>query len=43
VNGGHHWVLLTGCRGNGYFSVHDPGYNRDSYHISEILQEAVYH
>lgn len=43
VNGGAHWVLLTGCLGGGYFSVNDPGYSRTSYHISEILEEAVYH
>ncbi len=43
VNGGTHWVLLTGCLGDGYFSVNDPSNVRTSYHISEILEEAVYH
>ena len=42
VNGGGHWVLLTGCLGGGVFTVNDPGYNRDTYSIGEILQEAVY-
>jgi hypothetical protein len=43
VNGGGHWVLLTGCAGGGVFYVNDPGYNRDTYTMGEILQEAVYH
>jgi hypothetical protein len=43
VNGGGHWVLLTGCAGNGNFYVNDPGYSRSTYSIGEILQEAVYH
>jgi len=43
VNGGEHWVLLTGCRGGGVFSVNDPGFNKDTYTMSEIIQEAVYH
>jgi hypothetical protein len=43
VNGGSHWVLLTGCAGNGVFYVNDPGYSRSTYSMSEILQEAVYH
>jgi hypothetical protein len=43
VNGGHHWVLLTGCRGGGVFDVNDPGYNRATYSMSDILREAVYH
>ena len=42
VNGGGHWVLLTGCAG-GVFYVNDPGYDRTTYSMSEILQEAVYH
>jgi len=43
VNGGGHWVLLTGCAGNGVFYVNDPGYSRTTYSMSEILREAVYH
>jgi len=43
VHNGAHWVLLTGCLGNGVFSVNDPGYSTTSYTYSEILQEAVYH
>jgi len=43
VNGGGHWVLLTGCQGGGVFTVNDPGYSRTTYSMSEILQEAVYH
>lgn len=43
VNNGGHWVLLTGCAGGGNFYVNDPGYNRNTYSIGEILQEAVYH
>eukprot|EP01012_Entosiphon_sulcatum_P002857 TRINITY_DN1070_c0_g1_i1.p2 TRINITY_DN1070_c0_g1~~TRINITY_DN1070_c0_g1_i1.p2 ORF type:complete len:221 (+),score=34.69 TRINITY_DN1070_c0_g1_i1:40-702(+) len=43
VNNGQHWVLLTGCQGNGVFSVNDPGYNRATYTLGDIVQEAVYH
>jgi hypothetical protein len=43
VNNGGHWVLLTGCAGNGVFYVNDPGYSRTTYGIWEIGQEAVYH
>jgi len=43
VNGGSHWVLLTGCRGGGVFNVNDPGFNRNTYTMGEILREAVYH
>jgi len=43
VNGGHHWVLITGCRGGGVFDVNDPGYNRATYSMGDIVQEAVYH
>lgn len=43
VNNGEHWVLLTGCAGNGVFYVNDPAFNRDTYGIWEILMEAVYH
>jgi hypothetical protein len=43
VNNGGHWVLLTGCAGNGVFNVNDPGFSRTTYKMSEILREAVYH
>lgn len=43
VNGGGHWVLLTGCKGNGVFTVNDPGYSKTTYTMGEILREAVYH
>jgi len=43
VNRGEHWVLLTGCQGGGVFTVNDPGFNRATYSMSDILQEAVYH
>jgi len=43
VNGGEHWVLITGCRGGGVFSVNDPGFNKATYTMGEILREAVYH
>ena len=43
VNGGSHWVLITGCAGNGVFYVNDPGFNRNTYSFHEILREAVYH
>ncbi len=38
VNGGHHWVLLTGCKGGGVFTVNDPGFNRATYSMSDIIQ-----
>jgi hypothetical protein len=43
VHNGAHWVLLTGCLGNGMFSVNDPYYSTTSYSINDILEEAVYH
>lgn len=43
VHNGGHWVLLTGCLGNGKYSVNDPGFSTTSYSHSEILREAVYH
>lgn len=43
VNNGGHWVLLTGCAGNGVFYVNDPGYSKTTYKMSEIVREAVYH
>jgi len=43
VNGGGHWVLLTGCAGGGVFYVNDPGFSRSTYTMGEILREAVYH
>lgn len=43
VNNGGHWVLLTGCAGNGVYYVNDPGYSRDTYNHYEVLEEAVYH
>lgn len=43
VNNGGHWVLLTACLGGGTFAVNDPGYNRATYTMGEILREAVYH
>jgi len=42
VNGGEHWVLLTGCKGGGVFTVNDPGFNRATYTMAEILREADY-
>jgi len=43
VMNGKHWVLLTGCKGGGVFTVNDPGFNRDTYTMGDIVQEAVYH
>ena len=43
VNGGSHWVLLTGCAGGNTFWVNDPGFSRSTYTLAEIVQEAVYH
>ena len=43
VHNGGHWVLLTGCLGNGKFSVNDPGFSTTTYSMSDILREAVYH
>jgi len=43
VRGGSHWVLITGCRGGGVFNVNDPGFNQNTYTMSDILREAVYH
>jgi len=43
VRGGSHWVLLTGCKGGGVYTVNDPGFNQDTYTQGDILREAVYH
>lgn len=43
VHNGGHWVLLTGCNGNGVFRVNDPGYSTTTYKKSEIVDLAVYH
>ena len=42
VRGGSHWVLITGFVSGTTFSVHDPGFNVDSYDLSEMKQLAVY-
>jgi len=36
VNGGHHWVLLTGCRGGGVYTVNDPGFKQPHRSMSQI-------
>jgi hypothetical protein len=41
VNQGRHWVIVTGVSGN-QIIVNDPGYNRDSYPISEIVEYGWY-
>jgi hypothetical protein len=43
VNGGGHWVLLTGCDGKGNYYVNDPYYQRSTYSAGEVIREAVYH
>lgn len=43
VHNGGHWVLLTGCNGNGVFAVNDPGYSTTTYKRSDIVDLAVYH
>lgn len=43
VHNGGHWVLLTGCNGNGVFRVNDPGYSTTTYKRSDIVDLAVYH
>jgi hypothetical protein len=43
VHNGGHWVLLTGCAGNGVFYVNDPGYSTTTYKHSDIVDLAVYH
>ena len=43
VHNGGHWVLLTGCAGNGVFYVNDPGYSTTTYKKSDIVGLAVYH
>jgi len=43
VRGGTHWVLVTGCQGNGVFDVNDPGFECTSYSFDEVLLESVYH
>ena len=43
VHNGGHWVLLTGCAGNGVFYVNDPGYSTTTYKRSDIVDLAVYH
>lgn len=43
VNNGGHWVLLTGCAGDGVFYINDLAGVRDIYNLYEILIMAVYH
>ncbi len=43
VHNGGHWVLLTGCKGNGVFDVNDPGYSTTTYKRSDIVDLAVYY
>jgi len=43
VRNGQHWVLLTGCKGGGVFTVNDPGFNQATYTLGQIVEEAVYH
>jgi hypothetical protein len=43
VHNGGHWVLLTGCAGNGVFNVNDPGYSTTTYTMHDIVGMAVYH
>lgn len=43
VHNGGHWVLLTGCAGNGVFYVNDPYYSTTTYKRSDIVDLAVYH
>jgi hypothetical protein len=42
VRNGGHWVLLTGCAGNGNVYVNDPGFNQNTYNVNEIGAIAVY-
>lgn len=42
MNGGH-YVLITGCAGNGVFYVNDPGFSYTTYTMNDIVVEAVYH
>lgn len=43
VRHGSHWVLVTGCAGNGVFHVNDPGFSQSTYHTSDVSRYAVYH
>mmetsp|Transcript_1872 Transcript_1872/g.4184 ORF Transcript_1872/g.4184 Transcript_1872/m.4184 type:complete len:170 (-) Transcript_1872:87-596(-) len=43
VRNGGHWVLLTGCKGGGVFTVNDPGFSQATYSVSDISNLAVYH
>ncbi len=39
-----HWVLITGCKGDGTtFYVNDPYFDVSTYTTSDVSQEAVYH
>jgi hypothetical protein len=38
-----HWVLLTGCVGNGVFTANDPSYSTSISNFPEIVEVAVYY
>jgi len=42
VRGGSHWVLLTGCRGGGVFSVSDSGFSSTTYSLGNIVTNSIY-
>lgn len=41
VMGGGHWVLVTGA-GNGYFTVNDPGFDRNTYGVGDVVRFGWY-
>ena len=41
VRNGGHWVLVTGA-GNGYFDVNDPGFDRTTYNVGEVVRFGWY-
>jgi hypothetical protein len=42
VRDGSHWVLITGYVSDETFNVHDPGFNTQTYDLSDISQYATY-
>jgi hypothetical protein len=42
VRDGSHWVLITGYASDETFTVHDPGFNTQTYDLSDISQYAIY-
>jgi hypothetical protein len=42
VNNGEHWVFLTGFENPNTYEVNDPGHDRLTYSLNEVVNSVVY-